>query len=156
VVFRGGGVMGDVSLCTLRVGDEVFGFETGKICEVLGERIVQPVPLAPKFVAGVIPYRGEVLMVLCFRTLLGMQPSCDTANVIVLEDKYAGELFGLAVDSMGELLSPDAEDYEENSQGLDARRGALFAGVYKSRDSTVIHLKPELLWPMRLMNLFGE
>jgi purine-binding chemotaxis protein CheW len=87
-----------VSLCMLHAGGVTFGFRTEKIYEVLGERIVQPVPLAPAFVAGVISYRGEVLMVLNLRALLGMEPSEEVAHVIVLEDEHEGELFGLAVD----------------------------------------------------------
>jgi purine-binding chemotaxis protein CheW len=148
--------MATASLCTLRVGGEVFAFATGRIYEVLGERVVQTVPLSPEFVAGVISYRGEALMVLCLRTLLGMESGSKSANVIVLEDEHEGELFGLAVDSVDEILELDVEDFEENSTELGARRGVLFAGFYRTDGMVVTRLKPELLWPMRLMELFGD
>jgi purine-binding chemotaxis protein CheW len=147
---------GLVSLCTLRVGNEVFGFDTAKICEVLGVREVQPVPLAAAFVAGVVPFRGEVLVVLSFRQLLGIAPRGKASNVLVLQDEYAGEMFGLAVDSLGDVLSVDAAGFEENSHTLDAGREALFAGSYGTPGGRVIYLKPELLWPMRLMEHTGQ
>jgi purine-binding chemotaxis protein CheW len=147
---------GTVSLCSLRVGDEVFGFDTEKVYEVLGVRTMQPVPLAPEFVAGVIPYRGEVLVVLCLRRLLGMKPRSKPSNVLVLQDEHEGELFGLAVDSLQDVLSLDVDYFEENPCTLDERRKTLFAGAYKVRDSLVIYLKPELLWPMRLMELLRQ
>jgi purine-binding chemotaxis protein CheW len=147
---------GTVSLCSLRVGDQEFGFDIAQVQEVLGERVMHPVPLAPAFVAGVVPYRGDVLMVMGFRSLLGMQPLHKAGSVLVLQDEHEGELFGLAVDSMGDVRSMSAADFEENSQELDSRRAALFAGAYKMADSLVIKLKPELLWPMRMMELFDN
>ncbi len=49
-----------------------FGIDTRKIREVLGERDLQRVPMAPAFIAGVVPYRGEVLTTVNLRALLGL------------------------------------------------------------------------------------
>jgi hypothetical protein len=61
-----------VSLCSLYAGSEMFGIDTRKIREVLGERELQRVPMSPAFIAGVVPYRGEVLTTVDLRALLGM------------------------------------------------------------------------------------
>jgi purine-binding chemotaxis protein CheW len=145
-----------LSLCSVRVGDEVFGFDTEQVYEVLGLRTIVPVPLAPAFVAGLIPYRGEVLAVLCLRSLLGLPPRGEPSNVVVLQDQHEGELFGLAVDSLGDVLTLDAADFAENPSTLDARRTTLFSGAYKVLDAPVIYLKPETFWPMRLMELLAR
>jgi purine-binding chemotaxis protein CheW len=145
----------NVSLCSMRAGNEWFGCETHKVREVLGVRAMYPVPLAPKFVAGVTPYRGEILMVLCFRGLLGMKPRDMPSTIIVLEDEHNGEVFGLAVDGMGDILNLNAHDFEDNPSALDGRRAVLFEGGYKLGDRFVTHLKPELLWPMRLMSILA-
>ena len=62
-----------MSLCSLYAGSESFGIDTRKIREVLGERDLQRVPMAPAFIAGVVPYRGEVLTTVNLRALLGME-----------------------------------------------------------------------------------
>ena len=64
-----------VSLCSMFAGEESFGIDTSKIREVLGKRELQRVPMAPAFIAGVVPYRGEVLTTVNFRALLGMEES---------------------------------------------------------------------------------
>lgn len=120
-----------VSLCTLRVGDEVFGIDTQKVHEVLGERVIHAVALAPEFVGGVIPYRGEVLLVVSFRSLLGMEALGGPVNVMVLRDEQEGELFGVAVDAVEDVLMVDAATLEENPCTLDARRKAFRAGIVR-------------------------
>jgi purine-binding chemotaxis protein CheW len=57
---------GNISLCSMFAGNESFGIDTGKIREVLGKRELQKVPMAPAFVAGVVPYRGDVLTAVSF------------------------------------------------------------------------------------------
>jgi purine-binding chemotaxis protein CheW len=59
-----------VSLCSLYAGGETFGIDTKKIREVLGQRDLQRVPMSPLFIAGVVPYRGEVLTTVNLRALL--------------------------------------------------------------------------------------
>jgi chemotaxis signal transduction protein len=53
-------------------GTGLFGIETRQIREVLGTTTPQRVPLAPEYIAGVVPYRGEVLTTVSFRALLGL------------------------------------------------------------------------------------
>ena len=65
-----------VSLCSMFAGSESFGIDTRKIREVLGKRELQRVPMAPAFIGGVVPYRGEVLTTVNFRALLGMERAC--------------------------------------------------------------------------------
>ena len=62
-----------VSVCSLRAGTGLFGIDTREIREVLGATVPQRVPLAPEYIAGVVPYRGEVLTTVCFRMLLGLE-----------------------------------------------------------------------------------
>ena len=61
-----------VSLCSMFAGSESFGIDTKrKIREVLGNRDLQRVPMAPAFIGGVVPYRGEVLTTVDFRAAAG-------------------------------------------------------------------------------------
>ena len=65
-----------VSVCSLTVGAEVFGIDTMKVREVLGAWAMQKIPLAPAYIAGVIPNRGEVLTTVSLRALLGLEERC--------------------------------------------------------------------------------
>ena len=93
-----------VSLCSMFAGSESFGIDTRKIREVLGNRDLQRVPMAPAFIGGVVPYRGEVLTTVDFRALLGMGEHTEATCVLVLEDEDGEERFGLVVDAVGDLF----------------------------------------------------
>jgi len=118
-----------VSLCSLYAGSETFGIDTRKIREVLGERDLQRVPMSPLFIAGVVPYRGEVLTTVNLRALLGMDTHAGRSCVLVMEDEEGAERFGLVVDSVGGVVTMS--------------RHALEAGL-------MVRLDPQKLCPSRL------
>ncbi len=142
----------DALLCTLCVGDELFGIDSLKVQQVLGESEVQPVPLAPAFVGGMMAHRGEMLPVVCFRRLLGMPVIDGPVSVLVLRDDQTGELLGLAVDAILDVTRVLASEYEPNPCMLDARRARLFSGAYKNADQIVMVVAPDRLRPASLMD----
>jgi purine-binding chemotaxis protein CheW len=134
--------------CTVRLGSSIFGVPITHILEIVGAAKPQPVPLAPIFVGGLMHYRGDVLTTVSLRQLLDMPPKEGRQDLLVLES--AGGIFGLLVDSVSEVLTVSSVDYEPNPSILDERRGSLFAGAYKLKDSLLVMLNPEQLDPMRL------
>ena len=135
-------------MCSVRVGQTLFGVSISHILEIVGSARPQPVPLAPGFVGGLVHYRGDVLTTVSLRHLLGMPPREGKQDILVLES--AGGCFGLLVDSVCEVLTVSSADYEPNPSTLDERRRALFAGAYKLEDRLLVMLDPERLDPMRL------
>jgi purine-binding chemotaxis protein CheW len=143
----------EVSLCTLMVGGEMFAIDTKTIREVLAARAVQRIPLAPAYVAGVIPNRGEVLTTVSLRSLLGLEERGGTSSVLVLEDAEEDEWFGLMVDAVGRVVTVEAATLEANPSTLGARAKALFDGVYKLPDGLMIRLDSTKLRPSRLKGI---
>ena len=137
-----------VEMCSVRLGQTLFGVPITHILEIVGSTRPQPVPLAPKFVGGLFHYRGDVLTTVSMRQLLDMPPNEGTQDILVLES--SGGCFGLLVDSVGEVLTVSSADFEPNPSILDERRRVLFAGAYKLKDSLLVMLDPEELDPMRL------
>jgi purine-binding chemotaxis protein CheW len=137
-----------VEMCSVRLGQALFGVPISHILEIVGAAHPQPVPLAPDFVGGLVHYRGDVLTTVSLRHLLGMEPRQGSQAILVLEN--SGGCFGLLVDSVCEVLTVSSVDHEPNPSTLDQRRGALFDGAYKLKDSLLVMLDPERLDPMRL------
>jgi purine-binding chemotaxis protein CheW len=137
-----------VEMCSVRLGEGLFGVPITHILEIVGSARPQPVPLAPGFVGGLIHYRGDVLTTVSLRQVLGLPPREGSQDILVLESP--GGSFGLLVDSVGEVLTLSSADYEPNPSTLDDRRRALFAGAYKLKDSLLVMLDPECLDPVRL------
>jgi purine-binding chemotaxis protein CheW len=139
-----------VSLCSLYVGGETFGIDTRKIREVLGERDLQRVPMSPEFIAGVVPYRGEVLTTVNLRALLGMEAYPKGCCVLVMDDDKSAERFGLVVDSVGGVVTVNRRMLEANPSTLEARGMWLFDGAYKMESGLMVRLDPQKLCPSRL------
>ena len=139
-----------VSLCSLYAGSETFGIDTRKIREVLGQREPQRVPMSPPFVAGVVPYRGEVLTTVNLRALLGMEEHTGGGCVLVMEDEAAVERFGLVVDAVGGVVMLNRDKLEANPCTLEPKERWLFDGAYKMRTGVMVQLDPLRLRPSRL------
>jgi len=137
-----------VEVCSVRVAATLFGVPISHILEIVGAARPRPIPLAPVYVGGLVHYRGDVLTTVSLRQLLALPAKEGAQDILVLES--AGGCFGLLVDSVGEVLTVSAADFEPNPSILDERRRALLAGSYKLQSGLLVMLDPERLDPMRL------
>lgn len=137
-----------LEMCSVHVGQMLFGVPITYILEIVGGSETQAVPLAPEFVGGLFHYRGDVLTTVSLRNLLGLPIQQGRQDILVLESSSG--CFGLPVDSVGEVLTLSSANHEPNPSILDQRRGALFAGAYKLNEGLLIMLDPERINPDRL------
>jgi purine-binding chemotaxis protein CheW len=137
-----------LEICSVRVGQGLYGVPITHILEIVGKASPKPVPLAPKFVGGLVHYRGDVLTTVSLRHLLGLPAKDGPQDILVLENSSGS--MGLLVDSVGEVLTASSSQYEPNPSTLDERRRGFFAGAYKLKDSLLVMLDAENLDPMRL------
>jgi len=137
-----------VEVCSVRLGQTLFGVPIQHILEIVGSTRPQPVPLAPGFVGGLVHYRGDVLTTVSLRQLLTMPPKEGTQDILVMEG--AGGYFGLLVDSVGEVLTVSPTDFEPNPSILDEQRRIYLAGAYKLKDCLLVMLDAERVDPVRL------
>jgi purine-binding chemotaxis protein CheW len=137
-----------IEMCSVRVGETLFGIPIMRILEILGAPATQSVPLAPVFIGGLVHYRGEVLTAVSLRSLLGMAAHTSPQDILVFEGPSG--YFGLLVDAVGEVMTVSPRDFESNPSTLDDRRKSLFAGTYKLKDGLLVMLHPDRLDPMRL------
>ena len=137
-----------IEMCSVRVGQTLYGIPVTRILEILGKPAKQPVPLAPTYIGGLVHYRGEVLTAVSLRRLLNMAVHDAVEDILVFEG--ADGYFGLLVDEVGEVMTVLPADFESNPSTLDDRRKALFAGTYKLCNALLVMLDPERLDPLRL------
>jgi purine-binding chemotaxis protein CheW len=136
-------------MCSVRVGDTLFGLPISHILEIVGSAHPQAVPLAPAFVGGLVHYRGDVLTTISLRHLLGLSALKHSQPILVLESP--GGCFGVLVDSVGEVLTVMPEDYEPNPSTLGECRKGLFTGAYKLKEKLLVILDPTHLDPLYLV-----
>ena len=135
-------------VCSVRVGETLFGMPIRHILEIVGSARPQPVPLAPAYVGGLVHYRGDVLTTVSLRYLLGLPAKEGSQDILVIESATGN--FGLLVDSVGEVLTVSSADFEPTPTTLLDQRKALLAGAYKLKESLLVMLEPDRLDPLRL------
>jgi len=135
-------------ICSVRVGDRLYGVPIRHILEIVGGACTQTVPLAPEFVGGLMHYRGDVLTTVSLRRLLGLPDGTAAQDLLVIESREGS--FGLLVDSVVEVMTASPAGIEPIPATVQLKRQALFAGACKLPDGLMIMLDPERLQPLRL------
>lgn len=121
----------DLQCLTVRIADQLFGIPVQEVRDIFTPRDITPIPLAPKEVAGAINLRGRILTAIDVRTKLNLPPLDGGTKQMNVSIELDGELYGLMVDKVGEVLNLAKEDFERNPSTLDSRWKAISAGIFK-------------------------
>lgn len=118
-------------LTTFYIGADLFGIEVMKVQEVFRNPVVVPVPLAPKFVRGLINLRGQIATALGLRELFGRQPSQNISDQMSVVCKIDGNLVSVIVDSIGDVVEVDGNRFESAPDTIPMNIRRFVKGIYK-------------------------
>jgi purine-binding chemotaxis protein CheW len=131
---------GNREFVSMTVAGQLFGIPVLTVQDVLGEQRITRVPLALPEVAGTLNLRGRIVTAIDMRHRLGLAarpPEITGMNVVV---DRGGELYSLIVDSVGEVLSLEAELYERNPSTLEPGWREFSVGVYRLQNELMVVL----------------
>ncbi|UCF79949.1 MAG: purine-binding chemotaxis protein CheW [Acidobacteriota bacterium] len=135
---------------TFEVGSELYGIPIEHIDEIIPVQPVTDVPNVPSVVTGIMSLRGRIVTVIDSRERLGhpVRPPTEEARIVVLAQQ--GELFGLWVDGVKQVISVPEESIEETTGMVAATQNPYLRGVYHSERDMVILLDLERFLDIRL------
>lgn len=90
--------------CTFMVNGDLYGVDVNDVQEIVLHQEMTPAPLAPSAVKGLINLRGQVVIAIDLRTVLGLGPLQEpllATNVVISTD---GGAVSLLVDEIGDVL----------------------------------------------------
>lgn len=125
---------------TMTVAGQLFGVPVLQVRDILGVQQITHVPLAAVEVLGALNLRGRIVTSIDIRARLGL-PEYEQANKkmnIVVD--FNGELYSLAVDKVGEVMSLPSADFEKNPATLDPRWQEVSDGIYRLKENLLIVL----------------
>ena len=125
---------------SMTIAGQLFGIPVLTVQDVLGPQRITRTPLAPPEVAGSLNLRGRIVTALDVRLRLGLPPRPEAERAMSVVVDHRGELFSLMVDSVGEVLSLRAADYERNPPTLDPRWRDFSQGVYRLKGMLLVVL----------------
>lgn len=126
-----------LQLATFYVGDMLLGLEIDQVQEINRCLDVTVVPHAPDWVRGVINLRGDVVTVIDLRSVLGLERGTvtkDSRNLIV---NVSGELVGLCVDRIADIITVASDDLIPPPPNISAVDQRFFSGVATNEDEIV-------------------
>lgn len=140
--------MSEGFVTTLTAG-QLFGIRLNRVRDVFVPLGLSRVPLAPPEIAGLINLRGRVVTAIDLRRRLGLPPRADAIPPVAVGIEERGELYGLIVDRVGDVLSLPPTSFEPNPPNLDAAWMQASLGVYRLRTELMIVLDIDKLLDLR-------
>ena len=140
------GVMGETrEFVTIMVGEQLCGIDVLKVRDILRPQKITQVPLASREVAGLLNLRGRIVTAINLRGRLGLDADNSGGEGMSVVIERRGELYSLAVDSVGEVLRLSSDAFERNPATLDQIWRQYSQGVYRLEEGLLVVLDDDSL-----------
>ena len=136
---------------TFTIAGQMFGLPIARVQDVFKPVRMTRVPLAGAEIAGVLNLRGRIVTAIDMRNRLEAKKHDSGNGPMAIGIEVKGELFGLLVDVVGEVLKLPNTQREPNPINLDRKLAALSAGVYRLDGQLLVVLDID-----RVLDLRGE
>lgn len=123
---------------TFTIAGQLFGVPVLEVQDVLRPQAVTRIPMAPPEILGSLNLRGRIVTVVDTRHRLGLPKAESTEKPMSIVVPYRDDLFALAVDRVGEVLSLTAENFEANPPTLDLAWREVASGIYRLKDELLV------------------
>lgn len=115
---------------TFTVAGRLYGIEVSSVQEVTKSLPITPVPLAPKYIHGLINLRGQIATAVGLRDLFELKDPNpqEFMNVVCRVDHF---LISLLVDQIGDVIELNRKDYEDTPDTISIQVSKFMEGIYK-------------------------
>lgn len=136
-------------LITFQIGQQYLGVDIMAIREIRAWTPTTLLPHVPEHVRGVVNLRGTVLPVIDLAARLGWGLTQPTARHVIIVVRIGGQLQGLIVDSVNDIVSIDDADMQPPPSVGESVMVSYLEGIASVDDRMVMvlaldHLSLEL------------
>ena len=134
----------DVQVVTFRVGPQEFAFDILQIERILRYQRPAPLPQAPEFLEGLVPYGGGAVPVVDLRKRLQLEaPLGEETRVMVVD--LGDQRIGVVVDEVREVLHVDSTTIAAPAPVVRGLAAAYISGIISRPERTIIILNARKL-----------
>jgi len=135
---------------TFRVGERQLGLDILRVREIIRVLDITPVPLAEPRVRGLLNLRGQIVTILDLAVSLGdPRPEIsEGSHIVILKqggpaagEGTAGDLRGLLVDGIGDVVEADDQRLELPPANLEEAGERFVSGVLRREDGLLVVLR---------------
>jgi purine-binding chemotaxis protein CheW len=134
----------DIQIVTFRVGRQEFGFDILQVERILRYAAPSPLPKAPQFLEGVMPYGDGAVPVIDLRKRFELEaPILDETRLMVLQ--LDSQRVAVLVDEVREVLRVDSTTIAAPGPVVSGLAAAYIAGIVTRPGRTIIVLNARKL-----------
>lgn len=134
----------DIQLVTFRVGPQEFAFDILQVERILRHVAPAPLPKAPPFLEGVVPYEGGAVPVVDLRKRFELAaPIREETRLMVVD--LGEQRVGVLVDEVREVIRVDSTTITAPGPMVSGLAAAYISGIVSRPDRTIIILNARKL-----------
>lgn len=134
----------DIQLVSFRVGTQEFAFDILQVERILRHVVPAPLPKAPGFLEGVVPYEGGAVPVVDLRKRFEPDaPISEETRLMVVD--LGDQRVGVLVDEVLEVLRVDSTTISAPGPMVSGLAAAYIAGIVTRPERTIIILNARKL-----------
>jgi purine-binding chemotaxis protein CheW len=134
----------DIQLVSFRVGPQEFALDILQVQRILRHQAPAPLPQAPDFLEGVVPYEGGAVPVVDLRKRLGLAAVVTEETRLMVVD-LGDQRVGVLVDEVREVLRVDSTTITAPGPMVSGLAAAYIAGIVTRPERTIIILNARKL-----------
>jgi purine-binding chemotaxis protein CheW len=114
---------------TFLVENRLYGIDVTKVQEVVRPMALTPIPLAQKYIHGLVNLRGQVVTAVSLHDLFGLpgRKPTELMNVIC---KFDGALISLMVDEIGDVVEVDTKHFDRAPNNISESTRKFMTKIY--------------------------
>lgn len=134
----------DIQLVSFRVGPQEFAFDILQVERILRPVAPAPLPRAPEFLEGVVPYEGGAVPVVDLRKRFELAaPVREETRLMVVD--VGEQRVGVLVDEVREVLRVDSTTISAPGPMVSGLAAAYISGIVTRPERTIIILNARRL-----------
>lgn len=134
----------DVQMVTFRVGSQEFAFDILQVERILRYSAPSPLPKAPGFLEGVVPYEGGAVPVVDLRKRFDLEaPIREETRLMVVD--LGDQRVGVLVDEVREVIRVDSTTIAAPGPMVSGLAATYITGIITRPGRTIIILNARKL-----------
>jgi purine-binding chemotaxis protein CheW len=146
----------EMQLVVFELGDESYAVDISRVQDINRMQEITEIPHAPESVVGVINLRGRVIPVIDLRKRFGLPDAVRTKDTRIVVVHLEGNLIGVIVDAVSQVLRIPADIVEPPSPVLAGVDSRYLRGIAKLDDRLVILLDLDFVLSRREQEAISE
>lgn len=135
-------IVDEIQLVSVRIEGQLIGLPITSVRDVFSIHAMTPVPKADRAVAGLVNLRGHIVTILDLGSLLNSRKSerVSEQEPMAVGVEWQGEVFGLVVDEIGDVLSLTADSSDAMPANMSPNWARFTRRVHKLERELMIEI----------------